>query len=103
MTVTHHLGIDQGQGGAQAMEDAVALAAVLPFDTPRSDIADRLKLYEECRYERAHKMQHFTHLAGRHPKDLKASSEKLDGKLRRTVKHIYTNTCIRIGVCRLQL
>ncbi|KAH7121394.1 hypothetical protein EDB81DRAFT_732082, partial [Dactylonectria macrodidyma] len=46
-----------GQGGAQAIEDAVAIAAVLPLGTAPSEVPDRLKLYNECRYERAQGIQ----------------------------------------------
>lgn len=47
---------DQGQGGAQAIEDGVSLAALLPLGTSADEIQDRLKLYEQCRYERAHQV-----------------------------------------------
>lgn len=47
----------QGQGGGQAIEDAAALAALLPLGTLQKDIPERLQLYEQCRYERAHKIQ----------------------------------------------
>jgi 2-polyprenyl-6-methoxyphenol hydroxylase-like FAD-dependent oxidoreductase len=55
----------QGQGGGQAMEDAAALAVVLPFGTRPDEISERLKVYESCRYERAHRIQEYTRLAGR--------------------------------------
>ena len=45
---------DQGQGAAQAIEDAAALGTVLPRGTHPSDVPERLKLYENIRYERAH-------------------------------------------------
>lgn len=54
----------QGQGGAQAIEDAVSLAALLPLGTSPDDVSDRVKLYEKCRLERAHKIQEFTRIAG---------------------------------------
>ncbi|KAG9256752.1 uncharacterized protein F5Z01DRAFT_697552, partial [Emericellopsis atlantica] len=47
-----------------AIEDAAALCALLPVDTPRHEIPDRLALYAQLRDERAHKIQHFTRLAG---------------------------------------
>jgi hypothetical protein len=68
----------QGQGGGQAIEDAIALAAVLPLGTSRQDIPERLQLYNECRYERAHKIQDFTRTAGRDAADLAAEGKKLD-------------------------
>ncbi|GIZ38263.1 hypothetical protein CKM354_000168400 [Cercospora kikuchii] len=54
----------QGQGGGQAIEDAVSLAALLPAGTAVSDIPARLALYEKCRYERSHKIQEYTRIAG---------------------------------------
>ncbi|CUS15817.1 unnamed protein product [Tuber aestivum] len=56
-----------GQGGAQAIEDGVALAAVLPLGTKKEDVADRLKLYQECRYERATRVQDVTRMLGISP------------------------------------
>ena len=56
---------DQAQGGAQAIEDAAALAAVLPRGTPAEAVPARLELYEEIRSERAHKIQEFSRLSGR--------------------------------------
>ncbi|KAF1357093.1 hypothetical protein BDV97DRAFT_286555 [Delphinella strobiligena] len=55
----------QGQGGGVAMEDAAALAVVLPLGTEPSEVAERLKVYETCRYERAHKIQEYTRVAGK--------------------------------------
>ncbi|KAK4158479.1 hypothetical protein C8A00DRAFT_39198 [Chaetomidium leptoderma] len=54
----------QAQGGAQAIEDAAALAAVLPQGTPPEDVPDRLKLYESIRSERAHTVQHYSRVVG---------------------------------------
>jgi hypothetical protein len=68
----------QGQGGGQAIEDAVALAALLPLGTSRQDIPERLQLYNECRYERAHKIQDFTRTAGKDAAELAAEGLKLD-------------------------
>jgi hypothetical protein len=68
----------QGQGGGQAIEDAVALAALLPLGTSRQDIPERLQLYNECRYERAHKIQDFTRTAGKDAAELAAQGLKLD-------------------------
>jgi len=56
--------VDQGQGAAQAIEDAAALTVVLPGGTSISEIPERLRLYESIRYERAHKIQEFSRLAG---------------------------------------
>ncbi len=56
---------DQGQGAGQALEDAAALSIVLPRGTASEAVSERLKLYEEIRYERAHSIQQFSRLAGR--------------------------------------
>lgn len=68
----------QGQGGGQAIEDAAALGALLPKGTVRAEIPERLKLYNECRYERAHKIQEFTRMAGKDLSELAAEGKKLD-------------------------
>ncbi|CAK7219736.1 hypothetical protein SBRCBS47491_003951 [Sporothrix bragantina] len=54
----------QGQGGGIAIEDAGSLCALLRQGTPRSEIPDRLALYEKIRMQRAHKVQSDTRLAG---------------------------------------
>lgn len=72
---------DQGQGGGQAIEDAASLAVVLPKGTPRTEIPERLKLYEKCRHERATTIQHYTRLAGRDASEIAAAGEKLDSRL----------------------
>lgn len=56
-------------GGAQAIEDAISIAALLPNGTPASVISERLKLYEGQRYERSHRIQEFTRLSGADLKD----------------------------------
>ena len=53
----------QGQGGAVAIEDAVALGIVLERGVKREQIVDRLQLYQQIRKERADKLQHFTRLS----------------------------------------
>lgn len=50
----------QGQGGAQAIEDGAALGAMFPLGTFPEEIEDRLKLYQEARYERATTIQQYT-------------------------------------------
>ncbi|KAI9710720.1 MAG: hypothetical protein M1820_002553 [Bogoriella megaspora] len=54
----------QAQGGAQAIEDGVSIAAVLPLGTSRRDIPQRLELYQKCRKDRATRIQQYTRLAG---------------------------------------
>jgi 2-polyprenyl-6-methoxyphenol hydroxylase-like FAD-dependent oxidoreductase len=56
---------DQGQGGAQAIEDGASISALLPPGTKPSDLPSRLELYESQRYGRAHKIQEFTRIVGR--------------------------------------
>ncbi|KAI9147320.1 FAD-dependent monooxygenase OpS4 [Paramyrothecium foliicola] len=59
----------QGQGAAVAIEDAVALAVVLPQGTTIEDIPERLQLYQDIRYKRAHRIQEYSRQAGRDVKD----------------------------------
>lgn len=54
----------QGQGGGQAIEDAAALSVVLPLGTPKEQVAERLRLYDTIRHERATKIQEFSRLTG---------------------------------------
>ncbi|KAF8241731.1 FAD/NAD(P)-binding domain-containing protein [Wilcoxina mikolae CBS 423.85] len=54
----------QGQGCAQAVEDAAAMAVVLPLGTQPEEIHDRLTLYQRCRYERATNIQEWTRQEG---------------------------------------
>ncbi|KAI9048073.1 hypothetical protein LZ554_007869 [Drepanopeziza brunnea f. sp. 'monogermtubi'] len=53
----------QGQGGAQAIEDAAAFGALLPLGTQVSDIPKRLELYVQARYDRATMIQDFSRQA----------------------------------------
>ncbi|GAA6022639.1 hypothetical protein JCM8202_005029 [Rhodotorula sphaerocarpa] len=50
----------QGQGGGQAIEDAEALAVVLPPSTPASAVPERLQLAQKLRYERATRIQAYS-------------------------------------------
>lgn len=72
---------DLGQGGAQAIEDAVSLAAVLPLGTMAEALPERLTIYERCRYERSHTIQHFTKLAGRDRDKIGPKDEQIDSKI----------------------
>lgn len=54
----------QGQGGGIAIEDAASLVALLRAGTPRSEIKDRLALYQDIRMQRDHKVQADTRRAG---------------------------------------
>lgn len=68
----------QAQGGGQAIEDAVSLAAVLPLGTSKEDIPERLQLYEKCRRDRANKIQQATRLSGKSPQELEKLGQKYD-------------------------
>jgi 2-polyprenyl-6-methoxyphenol hydroxylase-like FAD-dependent oxidoreductase len=57
--------LDQGQGAGQAIEDAAALAAVLPMGTAPSEVPERLKVYEQIRCDRAHTIQEFSRQSGK--------------------------------------
>jgi 2-polyprenyl-6-methoxyphenol hydroxylase-like FAD-dependent oxidoreductase len=59
----------QGQGSGCAIEDAAALAVVLPADTPRDEITARLQLYENIRIQRANRIQQYSRLAGADSKE----------------------------------
>lgn len=59
------------------MEDAAALSAVLPQGTHPEDIEERLSLYQEIRYERAHKIQGFSRQMGR---DASERTEPIDSE-----------------------
>lgn len=72
---------DLGQGGAQAIEDAVSLAAVLPLGTLPNELSERLAIYESCRYERSHYIQRATRLVGRDRDKIGPDDEKIDSKL----------------------
>ncbi|GAA5869814.1 hypothetical protein JCM8547_005850 [Rhodosporidiobolus lusitaniae] len=50
----------QGQGGGSAIEDAEAVAAVLPPGTSAASVPERLKLAEKIRYERATRIQAYS-------------------------------------------
>ncbi|KAJ4154901.1 hypothetical protein LMH87_000174 [Akanthomyces muscarius] len=54
----------QGQGAAQAMEDAVSLGVLFPFGVERSEVPARLKLYQRCRKDRAEVVQELTRQSG---------------------------------------
>ncbi|OMP85202.1 6-hydroxynicotinate 3-monooxygenase [Diplodia seriata] len=56
-----------GQGAAQAVEDAAALGACLPAGTPAVDVPRRLRVWEQCRKERADWVQEVTRIRGRDP------------------------------------
>ncbi|KAF3395073.1 3-hydroxybenzoate 6-hydroxylase 1 [Talaromyces pinophilus] len=61
----------QGQGGAQAMEDAVCLGIVLHKGVRSSEVPERLQLYQEIRKGRAEKVQALTRMSG---EDIKEGS-----------------------------
>lgn len=52
------------QGGAMAIEDAISLGIMLPLGTAPDEIPERLKLYNQARYERATTVQNNSRLLG---------------------------------------
>jgi 2-polyprenyl-6-methoxyphenol hydroxylase-like FAD-dependent oxidoreductase len=52
------------QGGAMAIEDAISLGVMLPLGTTPDEIPERLKLYNQARYERATTIQNNSRLLG---------------------------------------
>lgn len=61
----------QGQGAGAAIEDGATIATVLPLGTPREEIPERLRLYDQIRHGRATQIQTFSRLIG---------SDDLEGK-----------------------
>jgi len=59
----------QGQGAAQAMEDAASLGALFPIDTKKEDIPALLELYVKIRKDRAEAIQEFSRRVGSDRKD----------------------------------
>lgn len=49
-----------GQGGAQAIEDGVALGTMFPLGITREEVPEHLEIYEKARYERATTIQQLT-------------------------------------------
>ena len=86
------------------MEDAASLISLLPKGTLRSDIKERLGLYEKLRDERAHKIQEFTRQAGT---DLtKENRESFNSELLEVhwhSVHSLPNLANSHGICQLQL
>ncbi|KAJ9618213.1 hypothetical protein H2203_009128 [Taxawa tesnikishii (nom. ined.)] len=52
---------DWNAGGSKKLSSTF----VLPLGTEPHEVAERLKVYETCRYERAHRIQEYTRIAGR--------------------------------------
>lgn len=59
----------QGQGGGQAVEDAVALGVVLEKGLTPAEVPARLELFESIRKNRAEKIQHCSRIAGKDSMD----------------------------------
>jgi 2-polyprenyl-6-methoxyphenol hydroxylase-like FAD-dependent oxidoreductase len=92
--------IDQGQGAAQAIEDAAALTVILPAGTVPCEIPERLSIYEEIRYERAHVIQEYSRLAG---KDWVNGKPAVDSKGPRADHSTSLLTCSSDELHQLQL
>lgn len=54
----------QGQGAGTAIEDAAALAVVLPLGTRREEVGERLRLWDGIRHERATRIQMYSRIIG---------------------------------------
>lgn len=52
-TVLTDLVLDQGQGGAQAFEDAATLGALFTKDTKPEQIEEKLRIYNDIRYKQS--------------------------------------------------
>lgn len=65
----------QGQGGAQAIEDSVALGTVLSHCTPEV-IEERLKLFEDIRVKRGSVMQIFSNAGQDEPEKIRKDAAK---------------------------
>lgn len=58
---------DMGQGAAQAVEDAAALGVCLSAGTSAAEVPERVRIWEQCRKERADYVQEVTRIRGRDP------------------------------------
>lgn len=72
---------DQGQGAGVALEDGATLSVVLPLGTQPDEIPERLKLYEQIRYERANNIQEYSRQAGIDCVDGKPTIDSLSSTL----------------------
>ena len=82
------------QGGAQAIEDGVALATMLGRGVQKSDVPLRLRLYNEARYGRSSTIQEWTRLAGDDSvKDSQASKSKFSGKSSALTSYSRSDLC----------
>jgi hypothetical protein len=64
--------------GGVAIEDAATICALFPRNVSKDEIEGRLKLYEQIRDDRAHRIQDFTRWAGR---DLDDHDDRFDSKI----------------------
>ncbi|KAH8150016.1 uncharacterized protein LAJ45_05702 [Morchella importuna] len=61
----------QGQGAAQAIEDAIALATLLPLpQTTPTDVPERLRLYQQARFERVRLIQQHSRDVGKEDQEV---------------------------------
>ncbi|KFZ04867.1 hypothetical protein V501_08891, partial [Pseudogymnoascus sp. VKM F-4519 (FW-2642)] len=65
----------QGQGGAQAIEDGLALGLLLTGATPET-LQSRLALYEGLRLNRASAIQHFSNAGQDEPEKIREAAGK---------------------------
>jgi salicylate hydroxylase len=72
-------GVDQGQGGAQAIEDAGALSEIfsnLPSSHTKDEISSRLVLFENVRMNRASAIQIFSNAGQDEPWKIRERARK---------------------------
>lgn len=82
-----------GQGAAQAIEDAISLATLLPLGTQASEVPDLMRLYDSIRRERVDYVQNETRRNGLDEDKGRPSPQELFGLLDFCHKHDeYENT-----------
>jgi 2-polyprenyl-6-methoxyphenol hydroxylase-like FAD-dependent oxidoreductase len=59
----------QGQGAGMAIEDAASVAVMLSDIESLADVPDRLRLYNEARFDRSHEIQNISRIMGQDEKD----------------------------------
>ena len=69
-------GQDQGQGGAQAIEDGAALGALLSKLSSVEEVPARLHLFQEMRKNRAAAMQIFSNVGQDQAEKIQAKAQK---------------------------
>lgn len=87
----------QGQGGSQAMEDGVALGVVLEAGLSPEEIPARLKLFDDIRKDRAHRIQEYSRLAGADAVEPKVAAKTMQEFTNYNFGHDeYDNACQKL-------